>query len=155
SPRTARQLLLAEDDRDRRHELDERIRETSRPLARAQLDRLLAYRTALQPLAQYDLPIDDLGFARTIAKVAVEDVSALAERVLEATTELYADALRDQLMHYGLADQDAWDVDLEWIFRGEEYARVYPRQRLMPSIVRALADLGIRLQDQAQIRLDV
>jgi len=32
---------------------------------------------------------------------------------------------------------------------------VYPRQRLTPSIVRVLSDLGIRLQDQTQIRLDI
>jgi hypothetical protein len=87
--------------------------------------------------------------------VAVEDVSKLAEGILEATADLYADALRDQLVHYGLDDGDAWEVDVEWICRGDEYERVYPAQRLVPSIVRALADLGLRLQDQEQIRLDL
>ena len=153
--RMAWQLLGDEEDRGRRHEFDERIREASQPLAGAALDRLMARRAALQPLAQYDLPTDDLGYSRLVTDTAVEDVSALAQHILTSTAELYSDALRDQLVHYGLDDQDAWEVDLEWIFRGEAYARVFPQARLMPAVVRALSDLDIRLQDQTQIRLDV
>ena len=77
--RMARQELLTEDERSRRHDLDERIREASRPLAEAQIKRLEAYRKALEPLGQYDLPVDDLGYARLVTDTAVDDVSALAE----------------------------------------------------------------------------
>jgi hypothetical protein len=153
--REARQLASTYEERTHRHALDERIREASAPLVQAQLARVQAMRRAIQDVEQYGLPTDDLGFWRHVEGVAVEDVSALAEAILEATRDLYGDALRDQLAHYGLDDGDVWEVDLEWIFRGQEYERIYPTDRLVPSVVRSLADLGLRLQDQSQIRLDV
>jgi len=153
--RLARQTLSTEPERGQRHELDSRIREASEPLRHLALERLQAYRAALEPLAEYDLPTDDAGYSRLISDVAVEDVSALAEFVLDETRDLYADALRDQLVHHHLDDADVWEADVDWILRGEEYDRVYPGQRLMPSAVRALGDLGIRLQDQTAIRLDL
>lgn len=153
--REARQLARAYDDRAIRHRLDERIREASSPLRRTALARITAGRRAIRDVEQYDLPSDDLGFWEHVEAVAVEDVSKLAEAILEATADLYGDALRDQLTHYGLDDGDVWEVDLEWIFRGEEYGRVYPADRLVPSVVRTLGDLGLRLQDQDQVRLDL
>jgi hypothetical protein len=153
--REARQLLTTYEERALRHDLDERIRVASAPLVEVQLARLQTGRRALQELGQYDLPTDDLGFWRQVEDVAVDDVSALAQAILEATADLYADALRDQLVHYGLDDGDTWEVDLDWILRGDEYARIYPEQALVPSVVRTLGDLGLRLQDQEQIRLDL
>jgi hypothetical protein len=68
---------------------------------------------------------------------------------------LYLDALRDQLIHHKLDEGDTWEVDLEWLFRGEEYDRIFPAHLLMPAVTRALWDLEIRLEDQAHVRLDL
>jgi hypothetical protein len=153
--RYAQQLVSLEEERGPRHELDEQIRAASGPLQRLRLDRITASRVQMDRAGQYDQPTDDLGFWANVRGVAVDDVSQLATWLLDETSELYLDALRDQLMHHRLDEGDTWEVDLEWLFRGEEYDRVYPSHRLMPTITRAFWDLGIRLQDQSNIRLDL
>jgi hypothetical protein len=153
--RYARQLLGVESERQPRHEFDEAIRGTSGPLARLRIDRLRASRVRIAEVGQYDLPADDLGFWAHARGVPVDDISKLAEWILEATRELYLDALRDQLIHHRLDEGDTWECDLEWLFRGEEYDRIYPAHALMPTVTRALWDLGIRLEEQPHVKLDL
>lgn len=153
--RLARQLVNVEEERSLRHDLDDAIRAEAGPLLRGRLSRLNAQRGQLERLGQYDLPTDDLGFWSHARGVAVDEVSKLAAWLLEETSELYVDALRDQLVHHKMDEGDTWIVDLEWLFRGQEYDRVYPEHRLMPSVTRAFWDLGIRLEDQANVRLDL
>jgi hypothetical protein len=153
--RYAQQLVTLEPERGPRHELDEQLRVASGPLQRLRLDRMLASRTQMDRVGQYDQPTDDLGFWANVRGVAVEDVSRLAEWLLDETSEVYLDALRDQLIHHRLDEGDTWEVDLEWLFRGEEYDRIYASHRLMPTLSRALWDLGIRLQDQSNVHLDL
>ncbi|MCC7368246.1 MAG: hypothetical protein IT306_07485 [Chloroflexi bacterium] len=152
--RLAQQMVTLEPEREPRHELDEQLRGVYKPLQRLRLDRLRAAREQMLLLGQYDQPTDDLGFWATVRAVAVDEVSKLATWLLEETRELYLDALRDQLIHFKLDDGDAWEVDLEWLFRGEAYDRIFPDHRLMPTVTRMVWDLGIRLQDQTQVKLD-
>jgi hypothetical protein len=153
--RLARQLVGLEEEREPRHELDEAIRAASQPLPRIRLDRLKVSRARIAEVDQYDLPTDDLGFWAHVRGVDVDSVSRLAEWVLEETSELYIDALRDQLAHHHLDEGDTWEVDLEWLFRGQEYDRIFPSHLLMPTITRVAWDLGIRLEDQTNVRLDL
>jgi hypothetical protein len=153
--RLAQQLVGLESERGPRHELDEAIRAASAALPSLRLDRLRTSRARIAEVDQYDLPTGDLEFWAHVRGVAVDEVSRLAEWILEETSELYLDSLRDQLMHYRLDEGDVWEVDLAWLFRGEEYDRVYPVHVLMPTVTRALWDLGIRLEDQANARLDL
>jgi len=153
--RYARQLEGLEEERGPRHELDEAIRASSHAFPRLKLARLMAARRQIEEAGQYDLPTDDLGFWAHARGVDVEGVSKLAAWLLEETDELYLDALRDQLAHHRLDEGDTWEVDLEWLFRGQEYDRIFPQHRLMPTITRATWDLGIRLEDQANVRLDL
>jgi hypothetical protein len=153
--RYARQLVNVEEERGPRHELDEAIRAASKPFARLRLDRITASRRRIAEVGEYDLPEDDLGFWAHTRGIAVDEISKLAEWLLEETSELYLDALRDQLIHHHLDEGDTWAVDLEWLFRGEQYDRVYPQHNLMPTVTRAMWDLGLRLQDQTGLRLDL
>jgi hypothetical protein len=153
--RYAHQLVNVEPERGPRHELDEAIRAASQPFARVRLDRIATGRRQILETGQYDLPMDDLGFWANTRGVAVDEISKLAEWILEETSELYLDSLRDQLIHHRLDEGDTWEVDLEWLFRGEQYDRVYPQHALMPTITRAFWDLGLRLQDQTQLKLDL
>ena len=153
--RLARQLAGLQEERGPRHELDEAIRAAVPSLPRLRLDRLTAERQQIAEAGQYDVPTDDLGFWAHVRGVDIEGVSRLAEWILEATAELYVDALRDQLTHYHLDEGDTWEVDLEWLFRGQEYDRIFPSHLLMPTVTRAFWDLGIRLEDQPNVRLDL
>jgi hypothetical protein len=153
--RLARQMVNLEPERGPRRELDEQLRAVAGPLSRLRLERLRAARKQMLLVGQYDHPTGDLEFWAGVCNVAVDEVSKLAEWLLQETSELYLDALRDQLVHHRLDEGDTWETDLEWLFRGEAYDRIFPDHRLMPTVTRALWDLGIRLQDQPEIRLDL
>ena len=150
-PLRAVQLRLArEPDRDRRHEIETLAREVRGSLEPIQYDRLLGRHAAFEELHAGD----ELSVRATLRGLDLDALSELARYVLDATAELYADALRDQLVHHRLDGADAWEGDLHWVLRGAEYDPAYPAQRLMPALVRTLGQFGIRLDDQAAIRLD-
>ena len=153
--RLARQMVSLEPERGPRHELDEQLRAEAGPFLRLKLERLKAARQQTLQVGQYDHPTDDLSFWASVRGVAVDEVSKLAGWLLEETSELYLDALRDQLIHHKLDEGDTWEVDLEWLFRGEQYDRIFPAHLLMPTVTRAMWDLDIRLQDQTNVRLDL
>ena len=142
--------LAHEPDRERRHEIEDLAREERATLAPIQLDRLLGRRAAFEELHAGD----ELSVRATLRGLDLDALSELARYLLDATAELYADALRDQLVHHRLDGADAWEGDLRWILRGADYDRAYPSQRLLPALLRTLGQFGIRLDDQAAIRLD-
>jgi hypothetical protein len=153
--RLANQLVGLQEERGPRHQLDEAIRAASRQLPRIRLNRIATSRRQIEEAGQYDLPTDDLGFWAHVRGVDIDGVSKLAEWLLEETEELYLDALRDQLAHHRLDEGDIWEADLEWLFRGQEYDRNFPSERLMPTITRVFWELGVRLEDQPGVRLDL
>lgn len=140
-----------EPDRDSRHELNELIRAEMARTNRLRVERQRVLRGLVDDLGYSDYAAvwDDLG------GLTLGDLSRLAESLLEETSDLYRQALRDQLVHHRLDDGDTWDVDLAWVFRGAEYDRFFPRDALRPALRATLAALGIRLEDQANVRLDL
>ncbi|MDP8922842.1 MAG: hypothetical protein M3O34_08200 [Chloroflexota bacterium] len=142
--------LAHEPDRERRHEIEELAREERARLDRLQLDRVLGRRAAFDELQAGD----ELSVRASLRGLDLDALAELSRYLLEATAELYGDALRDQLVHHRLDGADAWEADLLWILRGAEYDHAYPGPRLMPALLRTLGQFGIRLDDQAAIRLD-
>ena len=142
--------LAHEPDRERRHEIEEAAREEREKLQPLRLDQLLGRRAAFEELHAGD----ELSVRAALRGLDLDALSELARYILDATAELYADALRDQLVHQQLDGADAWEGDLLWILRGAEYDRAYASQRLMPALLRTLGQFGIRLDDQSAIRLD-
>ena len=140
-----------EPDRERRHALEELVR-----AERAKLESL-----RIERLARMDAAARELGFADAVALAGdvlhgdLAKLSAGAERWLVETRDQYEQALRDQLVHHKLDGADVWVSDLDWIFRGAEYDEIFPAWRLRPALHGTLAELGIRLEDQANVRLDL
>ncbi|MCC6175406.1 MAG: hypothetical protein IT305_08915 [Chloroflexi bacterium] len=151
----ARKIAGLLPDRAPRHELDENIRDAEQALVRQRLDALRAERQCVSEFEQYGLPTDNLAFWADVRGADIDALSALARLILESTADLYANALRDQIVHHDLDGADVWDVDLAWILRGTQYDRVYPAISLMPSAIRTLGDLGVRLEEQSAVRIDL
>jgi hypothetical protein len=148
--RTAIVRQMVEPDRDRRHWLNELVRGRIVELNVVRLERrrILEHRTG------------DLGYSGSIALrddlrgLGLADLGEVARSLLEATEDDYNQALRDQLAHHRLDAGDAWEVDLEWILRGAEYDSSFAVDRLLPSLYRTFGGLGLRLEDQGNVRLD-
>jgi hypothetical protein len=147
----AADTLANEPERDLRHAFAELVRDERAQQERLHLDRLAAVGAAVKELG-FDDPV---GFLDETYQLGLSDLTATAERLLETTRELYEQALRDQLVHHKLDDADVWPVDLDWIFRGREHDAEFPSWRLRPALHGTLAELGVRLEDQANVRLDL
>ena len=149
--RVARTGHFAEPDRDRRHWLDEAVRASAAEWAPLRFERLRVMRGRL----------DDLGYAgwpelgEELRGLDVKGLGELAGSILAQTEELYAQALADQLLYHGLEGADVWEVDLDWIRRGAEYDSSFPSDRLLTALYQTLGGLGIQLEDQGHVRLDL
>jgi len=148
--RAAPLRIALEFDRGRRHEIEELAREQHADLEPLSMDVLDGRRAGFAELQAGD----ELTVRASTRAFDVDALSTLARSILDRTAELYADALRDQLVHHRLDGADVWESDLAWILRGSEYDRTYPSHRLMPGLLRTLGQFGIRLDDQSAIRLD-
>ena len=143
--------IANEPDRDRRHALDDLLRAEH---ARSNPLRLERHRTVRSVAGE-------LGFAGATALwsdlrgLHLADLSTIATSVLDATGELYEQALRDQLAHHKLDTGDVWVADLAWIVRGAEYDASFPPRGLLPSLYQSFAALGVRIEDQSSLRLDL
>ncbi len=148
--RAAASVQANEPDMGRRHAFDELVRAETARSNPIRWERLAALNGACAELGFRDVVELRDGLGQT----APED-AALAEDFLRNTADAYEQALRDQLVHHGLDGADVWEVDLVWLLRGREHDRLLPNQRLLPTIHRALADLGVRLEDQSNVGLDL
>ncbi|MBA2447444.1 MAG: hypothetical protein H0V51_05400 [Chloroflexi bacterium] len=149
--RVARTNHFAEPDRDRRHWLDEAVRASTAEWAPLRFERRRVMRGRLDDLDYAGWP----ALGEELRGLDVEALDALAGSILDQTDELYAQALADQLLQHGLDGGDVWEVDLDWIRRGAAYDSSFPADRLLPALYQTLEGLGIRLEDQGHVQLDL
>ncbi|HSL95430.1 MAG TPA: hypothetical protein VLA35_05895 [Thermoleophilia bacterium] len=141
-----------EADRERRA----RIQQARLEATTAHLDPLL-----LQLWGQAHGLARDLGYPHYLAlytEIRGLDhllLRAQAERFLQDTSGLYHRVMerlvRDKL---GIALEDLWFSDLSYLFRAPGYDDVFTADRLMPTLERTLAGLGVDLGAQANVHLD-
>src|SRR5947207_1185207 len=149
-----RPALANEPDRDRRRELDARandlLDEHMNPL------HLDAARVVQQGAR-------DLGFAdylelyrKASPTSALDDLADQCRHFLDSTQALYEDAA-DKLFRtrvgVSLAEAQRWDVPR--LFRAPEWDEMFPADRMVPALEGTLADLGIDLQSQQNVTLDL
>jgi hypothetical protein len=146
-PRIAR-----EPDRERRR----RLFQASAELREEQLNPVLldaarAHRAAVPELgtADYVSLYERIGF--DLERLA-DDCRALLDST-ERSWEEAADRLFRVRAGVGLDEAAPWDIPR--IFRGEEWDADFPGDRMVPALRATLADLGIDLDGQENVHLDV
>ncbi len=142
---------LTEPDRERRQALDSAVRAEVAAQERTRTHRLIELRAAAE-LFGWSRPRAQLAELR---RLDLGDLATVARALLERTADPYDQALRDQLAHHQLDRGDVWECDLDWILRGAEYDGQFAGSRFVPSVYRTLAALGISLQDQSNLRIDL
>ena len=144
-------LIANEPDAGRRHEID----------------RLRANLTAAQnPLREerwlvLQAEARRLGYADYVAlcqDVGCLSLDALAEQVgafLWRSEATYRARLERYLEGIGVSPAGAERSDLTFLFRSPQFDAHFPPERLVPSLSETLRDLGINLEGQTGVRLDV
>src|SRR5262249_59838547 len=84
------------------------------------------------------------------------EVAERGRYFLDSTQRLYEDAA-DKLFRarvgVSLAEAQRWDVPR--LFRAPEWDEMFPADRMVPALEKTLADLGIDLQSQENVTLDL
>src|ERR671935_1582924 len=152
--RMVRPALANEPDRDKRRELDARandlLDEHMNPL---HLD-------AAQVVQQGARDLDFANYLELYRKAlpssALDELAEQCRHFLDSTERLYEDAA-DKLFRarvgVSLSEAQRWDVPR--LFRAPEWDDMFPADRMVPALERTLADLGIDLQSQENVTLDL
>jgi hypothetical protein len=86
----------------------------------------------------------------------LDDLAAQCRAFLDSTESLYEDAIDAVLranVGVGLSEAKRWDVAR--LFRGSAWDSVFPGDRMLPALSATLAELGIDLEAQENVHLDV
>src|SRR5437762_7451118 len=105
----------------------------------------------------------DLGFAnylelyrKALPPSALDELAEQCRQFLDSTESLYEDAA-DKLFRarvgVSLSEAQRWDVPR--LFRAPEWDPMFPADRMVPALESTLADLGIDLQSQKNVHLDL
>jgi hypothetical protein len=150
--RMLRAALSNEPDRDRRQRLETaRLRLMDEELNPIYLDAARIDRAAVQRLGApnyYELH-KRFGFR-------LDELAEECTELLDATERLWEEAgdrLFRERLGIGLGDARPWDVPR--LFRAPEWDKAYPSDGMLPALRETLRDLGIDLDSQANVELDL
>jgi hypothetical protein len=150
--RMLRSAIANEGDRDRRQRLEaERLRLTDEQLNPVYLEAARIDRDAVRQLGApnyYEL-YKRFGFR-------LDELAAECTELLDRTErqwEEVADSLLRGRLGIGLADARPWDIAR--LFRAPEWDAAYKPEQMVPALKETLRDLGIDLDAQANVHLDL
>jgi len=144
-------LIANEADAERRHHIDGlRVELTAaqNPLREERWDALYAEARSLG-YADYAALCEDVG------RLALADLAAPLEAFLWESEADYRLRLARYLDEIGVAPAAAERSDLAYLFRSPQFDSHFPPEQLLPSLRETLAALGIDVERQAGVRLDV
>jgi hypothetical protein len=143
--------LLAETSQ--RHDLQDAWLRHLETGASPVLDR---WQADLLDLAARRLAVDDLvSFWDEQRELQLSDLNRQAVTLLETSAELFGHVLGTYLGQFELPIDDVWRCDVDWAFRAAQFDAYFPSLRLMPVVVGTLHDLGIDLEAQSGLHLDL
>ena len=86
----------------------------------------------------------------------LEGLAAQCRAFLDSTERLYEDSMDRALReHIGVGLDEAERHDVRRFFRGSSWDKAFPADRMVPALRGTLADLGIDLDAQENVHLDV
>jgi hypothetical protein len=150
--RMLRPHIANEPDRDKRQRLEEaRVRLLDEQLNPVYVDAARIDREAVSRLGSPNYYELYKRFGFSLDELAAECRVVLAET--EQLWEREGDKLFRARLGIGLDDARPWDVPR--LFRAPELDSMYPQDKMLPALEATLRDLGIDLQSQANVHLDL
>jgi hypothetical protein len=150
--RMLRSALSNEPDRARRERLQEkRLRLMDEELNPVYLEAARIDREAVRELGPPNYYELYKRFGFRLDELA-EECNELLDRT-ERQWEEAADRLLRERLQIGLSDARTWDVPR--LFRAPEWDTAYPSDSMVPALRETLRDLGIDLDSQANVHLDL
>ena len=152
--RMVRPALANEPDRAKRQQLDTRanevLEERMNPL---HLEAAQTVQEAARALG-FDNYVEL--YRKALPPSALDDLGVQCRAFLDSTERLYedsADRLFRNRVGLSLAEAQRWDVPR--LFRAADWDHMFPKERMVPALEGTLADLGIDLNSQDNVHLDL
>jgi hypothetical protein len=150
--RMLRPTMANEADRDRRERLDQAMWDaTEEHLNPVHLDAVGVARAALPSLgaSTYRELYEHFGFR-------LEELATQCRAFLDSTEELYErtfDRALRELLGIGLDEAQRWDV--QRMIRSPQWDERFPAEKMVPALKATLSELGIDLDSQENVHLDI
>lgn len=149
--RSATIVMANEPDMARRHDLFRRILDRTAEFHPRLRERLKLYYEGAQELGYPDYVSlwDDL------SRLDLAGLASQTDRLLERTAGGYFPRLGARLGAIGVPREQANTADTAYLFRGTQYDALFPKEKLVPALRQTLAGMGIDLDKQANLHLDI
>lgn len=130
-------------------ELHNRAMDGMNPLRRAMMEKTLDLTKSLGYLTHTDLCVDAF-------KLPLDEVTALGGEFQSASIEYYKRELaRVSERDLGLPLSEVSIADTGYLFRAPKFDAIFPKERLIPAVKKTFAGLGVDMDAQKNITLDV
>jgi hypothetical protein len=144
-------LIANEADADRRHQIDGlrlELTAAQNPLREERWDVLYAQSRSLGYL-------DYVALCEDVGQLKLDDLAAPLEAFLWDSEADYRSRLTGYLRGIGVSPEMAERSDVPYLFRSPQFDPQFPPERLVPSLEETLAALGIDVEHQPGVQLDV
>lgn len=149
--RRASILIANEPDSNKRHELEAKVRAKNVEQNPNRIERL----KKMHSMAK------DLGFENYremndhLKSIHLEWLLQQMKHLLEVTEDVYVSELQYFLGSIGVKQEDATPADLAFLFRAPQFDPLFPAEKLVPSLKLTLGGMGLHLDEQPNIHLDL
>ncbi len=149
--RSAPVVVANEPDPVRRHELHRRILGRTAEFNPALVERLQKVHEAASRLGHGDF----VALWDELAQLALPQLADRMRALLGRTADSYFPQLDSYLPTVGVTRDDADTSDISHLFRAPQFDAIFPKDKLVPALRQTLAGLGIDLDAQATLHLDI
>lgn len=130
-------------------ELHNRAMDGMNPLRRAMMEKTLALTKSMGYATHTDLCVDAF-------KLPLDEVTALGDEFQSTSLEYYRSELaKVSERDLGLPLSELSTADTGYLFRAPKYDALFPKEKLIPAVKRTFAGLGVDMDSQKNITLDV
>ena len=96
-----------------------------------------------------------LGMMAAVKRYPLEPVREEMQRFLERTGALDAEAMEEAMSKAGVPPSSAQRHDAQHLSRGADYDGLFPAEKIEPSARAVCASMGLDLQAEGRVRLDI
>ena len=96
-----------------------------------------------------------LGMMAEVKRYPLEPVREEMQRFLERTGALYAEAMEEELGRANIPPASAQRHDAQYLSRGAGYDALFPAEKIVTSARAVCASMGLDLQAEGRVRLDI
>ncbi|HOM71048.1 MAG TPA: hypothetical protein PLZ21_07695 [Armatimonadota bacterium] len=149
--RRATLVLANEPDPGKRHDLEDRILTVTDSQNTDRVERM----QHMHILAK------DLGFTNYLVMfdqlkgIRLDWLLGEMKQLLDTTEAIYESELQHYLGEIGVAPDEATPADLVYLFRAPQFDGLFPQEKLVPSLKATFIGMGIDLDAQKNIHLDI